>query len=102
MVQFLIIDFPKNICEYDYYIIRLLCGNYMSLYCSMLTTGCINATVPSIKYFNCRKNRVAFHPINWELTQGAYIVIVYQYLLLSTYIETIYTQGTSTFLPCYH
>ena len=25
---FLIIDFPQNICDYHYYIIRLLCGNY--------------------------------------------------------------------------
>ena len=34
MVSFLIIDFPQNICDYDYYIIRLLCGNYTSLHCS--------------------------------------------------------------------
>ena len=47
MVRFLIIDFPQNICEDDYYIICLLCGNYMSLHSSMLSTHCIKATVPS-------------------------------------------------------
>ena len=52
MVRFLIIDFPQNICDYDYYIICLLCGNYTSLHCSMLSTHCIKATVPSIRYFN--------------------------------------------------
>ena len=49
MVRFLIIDFPQNICDYDYYIIRLLYGNYTSLQCSMLCTHCIKATVPSIR-----------------------------------------------------
>ena len=38
MVQFLIIDFPQNICDDDHYIICLLCGNYISLHCSMLST----------------------------------------------------------------
>ena len=38
MMQFLIIDFPQIICGCDYYIIRLLCGNYTSLHCSMLST----------------------------------------------------------------
>ena len=52
MVWFLIIDLPQNICDCDYYIIRLLCKNYMSLHCSMLYTHCIKATVPSIRYFN--------------------------------------------------
>ena len=60
MVRFLIIDFPQNICYYDYYIICLLCRNYTSLHCSMLSTHCIKATVPSIRYFNWRKNKVAF------------------------------------------
>ena len=60
MVQFLIIDFPQNICDDDYYIIRWLYGYYTSLHCSMLSTRCIKATVPSIRYFNWRKNRVAF------------------------------------------
>ena len=49
MVQFLIIDFPQNICDDDYYTICLLCGNYTSLHCSMLSTRCIKATVPSIR-----------------------------------------------------
>ena len=48
MVRFLIIDFLQNICDYDYYIMYLLCGNYTSLHCSMLST-CIKATVPSIR-----------------------------------------------------
>ena len=48
MVQFLIIGFPQNICDDDYYIICLLCGNYMSLHCSMLSTR-VKATVPSIR-----------------------------------------------------
>ena len=52
----LIIDFLQNICDYDYYIIRLLCRNYTSLHCSMLPTCSIKATVPSIRYFNWRKN----------------------------------------------
>ena len=60
MVRFMIIDFPQNICDDDYYIIRLLCGTYTSLHCSMLSTHCIKATVPSIRYFNWRKYRVAF------------------------------------------
>ena len=45
----LIIDFPQNICDDDYYIIRMLYGNYTSLHCSMLSTRCIKATVPSIR-----------------------------------------------------
>ena len=49
MVRFLIIDFPQNICDDDYYIIHLLCGNYTSLHCSVLSTHCIKATVPSIR-----------------------------------------------------
>ena len=49
MVRFLIIDFLQNICDYDYYIIGLLCGNYTSLHRSMLSTHCIKATVPSIR-----------------------------------------------------
>ena len=52
MVQFLIFDFPQNICDDDYYIICFLCGNYTSLHWSMLSTRFIKATVPSIKYFN--------------------------------------------------
>ena len=55
MVRFLIIDFLQNICDYDYYIIHLLFGNYTSLHCSMLSTRCIKATVPSIGYFNWQK-----------------------------------------------
>ena len=43
------IDFPQNICDDDYYIIGFLCGNYTSLHCSMLSTRCIKATVPSIR-----------------------------------------------------
>ena len=66
MVRFLIIDFPQNICDDDYYIICLLCGNYMSLHCSMLSTCCNKATVPSVRYFNWQKNWVAL--INWQLT----------------------------------
>ena len=49
MVRFLIIDFLQNICDDDYYIIGFLCGNYTSLHCSMLSTRCIKATVPSIR-----------------------------------------------------
>ena len=60
MVQFLIINFPQNICDDDCYIIRLLCGNYTSLHWSMLSTCCIKATVPSIRYFDWQKSRVAF------------------------------------------
>ena len=41
--------FPQNICDDDYYIIGFLCGNYTSLHCSMLSTRCIKATVPSIR-----------------------------------------------------
>ena len=67
MVWFLIIEFPQNICDNDYYIIRFLCGNYMSLYCSMLSTCCMKATVPSIRYFNWQKIGLLFHPINWQL-----------------------------------
>ena len=58
MVQFLIIDFPQNICDHDYYIIHLLCGNYTSLHFSVLSTRCIKATVR--RYFNWQKNQVAF------------------------------------------
>ena len=50
MVWFLIIDFPQNICGYDYYIIRLLCGNYMSLHRSMLSTCCTKATTVHSMY----------------------------------------------------
>ena len=60
MVRFLIIDFPQNICDDEYYIIRLLYGNYTLVHCSMLSTCCIKATVPSIRYFNWQKNRVTF------------------------------------------
>ena len=60
MVQFLIIDFPQNICDYDYSTIRLLCGNYTLLHCSMLSTCCIKATVPSIRYFNWQKKLGCF------------------------------------------
>ena len=45
----LIIGFPQNICDNDYYIICLLCGNCTSLHCSMLSTHCVKATVPSIR-----------------------------------------------------
>ena len=48
MALFLKIYFPQNICDDDYYIIHLLCGNYMSLHCSMLSIHCIKATVLSI------------------------------------------------------
>ena len=58
---FLIIDFPQTICDYDYYIICLLCGNYTSLHC-------IKATVPSIRYFNWQKIGLLFRPINWRHT----------------------------------
>ena len=60
MVRFLIIDFLQSICDYHYYIIRLLCGNYTSRHLSMLSTRCIKVTVRSIRYFNWQKNRVAF------------------------------------------
>ena len=66
MVWFLIVGFPHNICDYDYYIIHLLYGNYMSLHCSMLSTRCIKATVPSIRYFNWQKIGLLFCPINWQ------------------------------------
>ena len=49
MVWFLIIDFPQNICDDVYYIICFLYRNYASLHCSMLSTRCIKATVPSIR-----------------------------------------------------
>ena len=49
MVQFLIIGFPQNICDDDYYIICLLRENYTSLHCSMLSTRSVKATVPSIR-----------------------------------------------------
>ena len=55
-----VIDFPQSICGYDYYIIHLLCKNYTSLHCSILSTCCIKATVHSIRYFNWQKNQVAF------------------------------------------
>ena len=60
MVQFLIIYFPQNICDYDYYIIHLLCGNYLSLHCSMLSTHCIKATVPSISNLTGKKSGCFF------------------------------------------
>ena len=60
MVRFLIIDFPQNICGHDYYIICLLCRNNTPLHCSMLSTHCIKATVPSTRYFNWQKVGVAF------------------------------------------
>ena len=66
MVWFLIIDFPQNICDYDYYTICLLCENYTSLHCSMLSAR-IKATVPSIRYFNWQKIGLLFCPINWQL-----------------------------------
>ena len=56
MVQFLSSDFPRTISGYDYYIIYLLCVNYTSLHCSMLSTHCIKAIVPSIRYFNWQKS----------------------------------------------
>ena len=59
MVRFLIMDFSQNICDDDYYIIRLLCRNYTSLHCSMLSTY-IKATVPSISYFNWQKSSCFF------------------------------------------
>ena len=67
MVQFLITDFPQIICDYDYYTIHLLWGNYTSLHCSMLSIRCIKATVPSIRYFNWQNIGLLFHPINWQL-----------------------------------
>ena len=68
MVQFLIIDFLQNICDYDYHIIRLLCRNNTSLHCSMLSTCCIKATVPSIRYLTDKKIGLPFHLNNWQLT----------------------------------
>ena len=50
MVQFLIIYFPQNICGCGYYIIRLLCRNYTSQHCSMLSTHCNKVIVHSIRY----------------------------------------------------
>ena len=45
MVRFLIIDFPQNICDDDYYIIGFLCGNYTSLLvmCDTADTLYLNA-----------------------------------------------------------
>ena len=60
------IDLPQIICGYNYYIICLLYRNYTSLHCFMLSTR-IKATVPSIRYFNWRKNQIAFCSINWQL-----------------------------------
>ena len=68
MVRFLIIDFPQNICDHDYYIIHLLCGNYTSLHCSILSTHSIKTTVPSIRYFNWPKIGLLCCPINRQLT----------------------------------
>ena len=65
MVWFLIIHFLQNICDYDYYIFHLLCGNYTSLHCSMLSIHCIKATVPSIR-FNWQKIGLFFRQINWK------------------------------------
>ena len=59
MVWFLIIGFPQNICDDDYYIICLLCGNHMSLHCPMLSTR-IKATMHTIRYFNLQRNQIAF------------------------------------------
>ena len=67
MVRFLIIDFPQNLCGYDYCIICLLCGNYMSLDCFTLSTH-IKATVCSIRQFNWQKMGLLFHPINLQLS----------------------------------
>ena len=79
MVRFLIIDFPQNICDYDYYIIHLLYGYYRSL-CSMLSTSCIKATVPSIRCFNWQKIRLPFRPINWQLTLAILSKFLIMYL----------------------
>ena len=68
MVRILIINFPQNICDYDYYITRFLCGNSTALHCSVLSIRCIKATVPSIRYFNWQKIGLLFSPINWQLT----------------------------------
>ena len=70
MVWFLIVDFLQYICDYDYYIIHLLCGNYTSLHCSMLPTHCIKATVPSIRYSILAGEKIGllFCLINWQLT----------------------------------
>ena len=46
----------------------LLCGNYTSLQCSILSTHCIKGTVPSIRYFNWQKIGLLFCLINWQLT----------------------------------
>ena len=48
----------QNVCVCDYYIIHLLCRNYMSLHCSMLST-CIKGTGDSTRYFSWRNNQVA-------------------------------------------
>ena len=74
MVRFLIIDFPQNIYDDDYYIIGFLCGNYTSLHCSMLSTRCIKATVPSIRNLTDEKIGLLFCPINWLLTLLWYIM----------------------------
>ena len=56
MVWFLIIDFTQNICGCHYYIIHLLCGNYTSLHCSIISTRCIRL----LCFYKIFKNRVAF------------------------------------------
>ena len=55
IVWFLIIEFAQIICDCDYYIICLLCGNWMLLHYSMLSTGCIEIAVCSIRYLNSWK-----------------------------------------------
>ena len=80
MMRFLIIDFPQNICNDDYYIICLLCRNCTSLHCSMLSTRCMKAT--ACAFFNWQKNQVAFlsdllvtyvmhiHCLHWLMLTG--------------------------------
>ena len=67
MVWFLMIDFVQNIWGWIT-LNLLLCKNYASSHCSMLSTCCIKATMHSIKYFICQKVRLLLCLINWQLT----------------------------------
>ena len=51
---------------------------------SMLSTSCIKATVHIIRYFNWQKSWVAFHPINWQLTQSSILAGLYGNLIIVT------------------
>ena len=65
-MQFLIIDFPQNVCGYGYYIISLLCGNYASLHCSMLVVLRLLCILQGI--LTGEIIRLLFHQINRQLT----------------------------------